>query len=697
MNTALDDAPIDGLGGGPPSNLSTSVVNPRPWEWGKYVTPLARQGFLDKQSRKDRTKWKLRWVVMQDNVLYYFKEPFPASNVNLYESDNRLLRLYRHGSIQLDTVATVCTAEWGPAAFQIKVQERKYIFKADTKDEMNNWLFEFHRSIANLIVMIRSKSLSTSASVTRYMEIARQRQHRSQSFDCRDHVMFEQLSHCVPFDDYAPTLRHSIESVLSHSTTPLGGSTGSFKSPCTSPNYFPFQIDEVGLEEEDVEALELAPPVPSFDELVATSDDSPCTPSSVLYTSPHVSTATTSSSTTTFSHFARTNNITVVVPELEKCLSPPTSTTTTPKPLPRKQAYVPPHLRKGYVPPPPSSSAGMSSPPPGSPFCTPAMPSRMDYNHLHGDSATHGTSTFGYTSLVGKRPTLEDMICVHPDFSPHQSVYALFDGHAGVHAAKYAMTHLPTKLQAHAEFDTPNWRQACTDIFREIDAECLVDPLAAVSGTTASVVIVRGSKLLTANIGDSRAVMSVCGQAHDIMGVQHPGRADERLRIEKAGGWVVEEQELHMNKLHGMDLNDPLIEQKANRVVQWMQIYRVNGELAVSRAIGDIDYKRPNECLTWFYPHDHPRTAFTDSLVIVDPEFAEYEITPESEFFVLACDGLWDTITSQEAVTHVREKLLQNLSLQDVSYSLADLAIRSGSLDNVSVVVTLLKDRHKIT
>ncbi|RQM20174.1 hypothetical protein B5M09_010796 [Aphanomyces astaci] len=204
------------------------------------------------------------------------------------------------------------------------------------------------------------------------------------------------------------------------------------------------------------------------------------------------------------------------------------------------------------------------------------------------------------------------------------------------------MNTLPAKLHAHVGFDTPGgWRQACTDIFREIDAECLVDPTAAATGTTASVVVVRGTKLLTANIGDSRAVMSVKGQAIDIMGVQHPGREDERSRIEKAGGWVVEEQELHMNKLHGMDLNDPLIEQKANRV--------------------------------------------------------EFEITPEIEFFVLACDGLWDTITSQEAVTHVREKLLQNLSMQDISYSLADLAIRSGSLDNVSVVVTLLQDRSSIT
>ncbi|RLO11691.1 hypothetical protein DYB28_003402 [Aphanomyces astaci] len=511
---------------GPPSHLSTSVVNPRPWEWGKYVTPLSREGFLEKQSRKDRTTWKRRWVVMQDNVLYFFKEPFPATNVNLYENDNLLLQLYRHGSIQLDTVVTVCTA-------------------------------------------------SLSASITRHIESTR-RQHRSQSFDCRDHIMFDQLAYCVPYDEYAAPLRHSIDAIAASSSspnntrTPLGSTptSSSFKSPCTSPNFFPFQLDELGMDEDEEAAAALQLP-PSFDELVATTTCETATP------------------------------ITTSAP------LPSSNAPTTPvdKPVAAvKRAYVPPHLRKGYVSPPPPMPS--SNPPPP-----------IEYTHLHGDSAMHGTHMFGCTSLVGKRPSLEDMICVRPDFSPTQAVYALFDGHSGVHA--------------------------CTDIFREIDAECLVDPTAAATGTTASVVVVRGTKLLTANIGDSRAVMSVKGQAIDIMGVQHPGREDERSRIEKAGGWVVEEQELHMNKLHGMDLNDPLIEQKANRV--------------------------------------------------------EFEITPEIEFFVLACDGLWDTITSQEAVTHVREKLLQNLSMKDISYSLADLAIRSGSLDNVSVVVTLLQDRSSIT
>lgn len=101
----------------------------------------------------------------------------------------------------------------------------------------------------------------------------------------------------------------------------------------------------------------------------------------------------------------------------------------------------------------------------------------------------------------------------------------------------------------------------------------------------------------------------------------------------------------------------------------------------------------------------------------------EIEITPEFEFLVLACDGLWDTITSKEAVRHVSERLregytaqVRHLSVgrlsvepsreqpwyslgptrccscvvQQASHSLANLAIRSGSSDNVSVVVVLL-------
>jgi hypothetical protein len=44
----------------------------------------------------------------------------------------------------------------------------------------------------------------------------------------------------------------------------------------------------------------------------------------------------------------------------------------------------------------------------------------------------------------------------------------------------------------------------------------------------------------------------------------HPDREDERRRVEAAGGFVLE----------------------------WAGVYRVNGELALSRAIGDMPFKR---------------------------------------------------------------------------------------------------------
>lgn len=44
----------------------------------------------------------------------------------------------------------------------------------------------------------------------------------------------------------------------------------------------------------------------------------------------------------------------------------------------------------------------------------------------------------------------------------------------------------------------------------------------------------------------------------------HPDREDERSRVEAAGGYIIE----------------------------WAGVYRVNGELALSRAIGDLSFKR---------------------------------------------------------------------------------------------------------
>lgn len=67
-----------------------------------------------------------------------------------------------------------------------------------------------------------------------------------------------------------------------------------------------------------------------------------------------------------------------------------------------------------------------------------------------------------------------------------------------------------------------------------------------------------------------------------------------------------------MGRLHHMDLSDPDIYNEA-KDLNWVDIYRVCGELAVSRSIGDKDYKgfvkgqEITEFYLWPENHDHVR------------------------------------------------------------------------------------------
>lgn len=64
-----------------------------------------------------------------------------------------------------------------------------------------------------------------------------------------------------------------------------------------------------------------------------------------------------------------------------------------------------------------------------------------------------------------------------------------------------------------------------------------------------------------------------------------PNREDEQERIRLANGWITEERELYMARLHRMDYNDPVAVDKAKEM-NWVTIYRLCGELAITRSIG---------------------------------------------------------------------------------------------------------------
>ena len=63
---------------------------------------------------------------------------------------------------------------------------------------------------------------------------------------------------------------------------------------------------------------------------------------------------------------------------------------------------------------------------------------------------------------------------------------------------------------------------------------------------------------------------------------------------------------------------------------------RVNGNINLSRAIGDLEYKE-NASLP---PEQQAVTAF--------PDIKEVTLQPNDEFIVLACDGIWDVLSNQD-------------------------------------------------
>lgn len=173
--------------------------------------------------------------------------------------------------------------------------------------------------------------------------------------------------------------------------------------------------------------------------------------------------------------------------------------------------------------------------------------------------------------------------------------------------------------------------------------------LEANCGTTATVMVLIGLHLTIAHVGDSRAVLGgASGRKMRLSEDHRPSRPDERERIESAGGLIL--------TAAGTS--------------------RVNGVLAVSRALGDQELKQ---------------------LVIAKPEISNICLKGNEEFVVIASDGLWDVISDDEAVGMVCDVLESSQDgfgrqEDDAAKVLVQNAWDRGSNDDVSVIVVdLLK------
>ena len=100
----------------------------------------------------------------------------------------------------------------------------------------------------------------------------------------------------------------------------------------------------------------------------------------------------------------------------------------------------------------------------------------------------------------------------------------------------------------------------------------------------------------------------------------------------------------------------------------------MNGQLSVSRAIGDRKYK---------------------PFISAKPDVTSIEMNGSEEFIIIGSDGLWDTITPEEATemvfAHIEEKKSEGGDIEKISLRLATLAKEKGSSVNITIIVVFLK------
>lgn len=194
---------------------------------------------------------------------------------------------------------------------------------------------------------------------------------------------------------------------------------------------------------------------------------------------------------------------------------------------------------------------------------------------------------------------------------------------------------------------------------RDDDSDDFAEHKATGMGCTAVAALIRGRDVTIANTGDSRCVISRRGVAEPLTLDHKPVLLEEAERIMNAGGFVRDN--------------------------------RVNGALNVSRTIGDLDFKK-NDNL----PHTH-------QMVVATPDITTFELQKGDEFLILACDGIWDVLSNQEAVDFVRKRIKQGQDLGSICEDMCDHCLAPDlkglcrGADNMSVIILLFRETAELS
>jgi serine/threonine protein phosphatase PrpC len=257
-------------------------------------------------------------------------------------------------------------------------------------------------------------------------------------------------------------------------------------------------------------------------------------------------------------------------------------------------------------------------------------------------------------SLRGRRNQNEDKhnVILNIDGKDQEKAqvnyFGVYDGHGGKFVSKFLAKNLPNffidkrvqyplkKKYIYAVYE--HLQKILREKYASYSTQCGSTCLVAIHSRKLDVNYVN-----IMNTGDSRCVLCRDNLAITLTKDHKPNWPEERNRIEKLGGQIYSD---------GTD-------------------FRIK-DLSVSRAFGDVDAEPYLTCM---------------------PDIYRYKLDKNDKFMILACDGLWDVMTGQDAINFVLNECYDNtLNTRintniNVARKLAEFAIHKGSLDNVSILI----------
>ena len=322
----------------------------------------------------------------------------------------------------------------------------------------------------------------------------------------------------------------------------------------------------------------------------------------------------------------------------------------------------------------------------------------FSYNTFQGLFKDYNEDRVSVCSLI-KKPSSSKM-----KTWPKISYFAIFDGHGGEECSEFLKNNYMNYLIENANFPfdiklsmIESFQKIEDDFFKLKCKDNLED--SDKSGSCALVSVIFDNKIYIANIGDSRAIMSIGGgtKVRQLTADQKPDNIKEFERALKNGSKIYlddnddpDRDESKIEFIKDKAELEKMKEIKENSKEE--KIFRVYpSDLAVMRTVGDIKAKKKE-------------FGGIPGTIINIPEVYIFDINSSDDFIVMGCDGIFDDLSNQEIVnaawTVFKHRATEkNYDIHELTQEACDLVIKFGlekqTTDNLSCIIIGLEGLEK--